>query len=41
VDSKEDDQAKKEGKHRAAKPRISVLPIYQPGFAGGLVSGTF
>lgn len=41
VDSKEDDQAKKEGKHRAAKPRIAVLPIYQPGFAGGLVSGTF
>jgi len=41
VDSKEEDQAKKEGKHRAARPRIAVLPIYQPGFAGGLVSGTF
>ncbi len=25
----------------AAKRRVVVLPVYQPGFAGGLVSGTF
>ena len=26
---------------RASKRRVMVLPVYQPGFAGGLVSGTF
>lgn len=26
---------------RARAPRIMVLPVYQPGFSGGLVSGTF
>ncbi len=36
VDSKESDQAQ-----RSPKRRVTVLPVYQPGFAGGLVSGTF
>jgi hypothetical protein len=37
VDSKESDgQAR-----RSPRRRVTVLPIYQPGFAGGLISGTF
>jgi PEGA domain len=38
VDSKESgaDTAK-----RPPKPRVVVLPVYQPGFSGGLISGTF
>lgn len=37
VDSKETTESAKS----ASKRRIMVLPVYQPGFAGGLVSGTF
>jgi hypothetical protein len=37
VDSKETTSAAK----NASKRRFMVLPVYQPGFAGGLVSGTF
>jgi len=37
VDSKEADNAAT----RSPKRRLMVLPIYQSGFAGGLVSGTF
>lgn len=37
VDSKEPAENAK----RARQRRVVVLPIYQPGFAGGLVSGTF
>jgi hypothetical protein len=36
VDSKQKDSAS-----AANKRRVMVLPIYQPGFAGGLVSGSF
>jgi hypothetical protein len=37
VDSKETTSAAK----NASKRRVMVLPVYQPGFAGGLISGTF
>jgi hypothetical protein len=35
------DSGKKDSAERAGKRRLVVLPIYQPGFAGGLVSGSF
>lgn len=38
VDSKETEGS---AANSASKRRIMVLPVYQPGFAGGLVSGTF
>jgi hypothetical protein len=38
VDSKE---SAAEAARRAQKPRFVVLPVYQPGYSGGLVSGTF
>ena len=38
VDSKETEGS---AARNASKRRIMVLPVYQPGFAGGLVSGTF
>ena len=37
IDSKKADSAAS----RAPKRRVVVLPVYQPGFAGGLISGTF
>lgn len=37
VDSKETDEQAR----RRSRPRLTVLPVYQPGFAGGLVSGSF
>ncbi|MDF3066038.1 MAG: Dihydrolipoamide acetyltransferase [Polyangiaceae bacterium] len=36
VDSKETRAAK-----RGQGPRVVVVPVYQPGFSGGLISGTF
>lgn len=36
VDSKETQEARRRG-----GPRVTVLPVYQPGFAGGLISGSF
>ncbi|HEX2875879.1 MAG TPA: PEGA domain-containing protein [Polyangiaceae bacterium] len=38
VDSKETNGS---AAKTASKRRVMVLPVYQPGFAGGLVSGTF
>ncbi len=37
VDSKDTEASAK----RARAPRVIVLPVYQPGFSGGLISGTF
>jgi hypothetical protein len=36
VDSRSSDDAS-----RASRRRVVILPVYQPGFAGGLVSGSF
>jgi len=37
VDSKETDAQAR----RRSAPRVTLLPVYQPGFAGGLVAGSF
>ena len=37
VDSKETGSPAR----KATSPRVMVLPVYQPGFSGALVSGTF
>ena len=37
IDSKKADSSAS----RAPKRRVMVLPVYQSGFAGGLISGTF
>jgi hypothetical protein len=34
-------QTEKTGRNGTRKLRVVVLPIYQPGFSGGLVSGSF
>jgi hypothetical protein len=38
VDSKETASASAK---RTRAPRVVVLPVYQPGFSGGLISGSF